>query len=247
MPATPGWSFPFTAFVKHVVAARPSSTCCLNGCRHTQPPGLTTATRRQCYEAAIFGRMEPLETGHPADVTGLLRAWSGGDRNALDQLAPIIYDELKRIAQRCMMREREEHTLQPTALVNEAFLRLVNVQGVQWQDRAHFFALSAQMMRRILVSAAIARGAEKRGGAAHKISLEDAEIVSPERDAQVVKLDEALEELAKFDQRKAQIVELHFFAGLNFDEIAAVLKVSSRTIVRDWSISKTWLARKMSR
>jgi len=191
--------------------------------------------------------MEPLETGHGADVTGLLRAWSAGDRNVLDQLAPIIYDELKRIAQQCMMRERQEHTLQPTALVNEAFLRLVNVEGVQWQDRAHFFALSAQMMRRILVNHAIARGAGKRGGLAHRFSLDDVVIVSPERDAQVVKLDEALEELAKFDQRKAQIVEMHFFAGLNFDEIAAVLKVSSRTIVREWSVSKTWLARKMSR
>jgi len=191
--------------------------------------------------------MEPLETGHGADVTGLLRAWSAGDRNVLDQLAPIIYDELKRIAQQCMMRERQEHTLQPTALVNEAFLRLVNVEGVQWQDRAHFFALSAQMMRRILVNHAIARGAGKRGGLAHRFSLDDVVIVSPERDAQVVKLDEALEELAKFDQRKAQIVEMHFFAGLNFDEIAAVLKVSSRTIVREWSVSKTWLAREMSR
>lgn len=191
--------------------------------------------------------MEPLEAGHSADVTGLLRAWSDGDRDALDQLAPILHAELKRIARRCMMRERKEHTLQPTALVNEAFLRLVNVQGVQWQDRAHFFALSAQMMRRILVKSAIARGAGKRGGSAPKVSLEDAVIASPERDAQVVKLDEALEELARVDPRKAQIVEMRFFAGLNFEEIAAVLKVSSRTIVRDWSVSKAWLAREMSR
>jgi len=146
-----------------------------------------------------------------------------------------------------MMRERPDHTLQPTALVNEAFLRLIDVQGVEWQDRAHFFALSAQMMRRILVKSAIARGAGKRGGSARKISLEDAVIVSPERDAQVIKLDEALEELAKVDPRKAQIVELRFFAGLNFEEIAAVLKVSSRTIVREWSVSKAWLAREMDR
>jgi RNA polymerase sigma factor (TIGR02999 family) len=191
--------------------------------------------------------MEPLETGHSADVTGLLRAWSAGDRNALDELVPILHAELKRIARRCMMRERKEHTLQPTALVNEAFLRLVNVHGVQWQDRAHFFALSAQMMRRILVNCAIARGAGKRGGSARKISLEDAVMVSPERDAQVVKLDEALDELAKLDPRKAQVVELRFFAGLNFEETAAVLKVSPRTVVRDWSLAKTWLAREMSR
>jgi RNA polymerase sigma factor (TIGR02999 family) len=190
--------------------------------------------------------MDPVETGPAADVTGLLRAWSAGDRNALDELLPILHAELKRIAQRCMMHERKEHTLQPTALVNEAFLRLVNVQGVQWQDRAHFFALSAQMMRRILVNSAVARGAGKRGGPALKVSLEDAVIVSPERDAQVVKLDDALEELAKFDPRKAQIVELRFFAGLKFEEIAAVLKVSPRTVVRDWSLAKAWLAREMS-
>jgi RNA polymerase sigma factor (TIGR02999 family) len=200
---------------------------------------------RQCNETAIFGKMEPLESRHPADVTRLLRAWSAGDRNALEQLAPILHAELKRIAQRCMMHERKGHTLQPTALVNEAFLRLVNVQGVEWQDRAHFFALSAQMMRRILVSHAIARGTAKRGGLANKISFDDLAIASPGRDAQVLKLDEALEELAKFDQRKAQIVELRFFAGLNFEEIAVVLKVSSRTIVRDWSVSKAWLAREM--
>jgi len=191
--------------------------------------------------------MEPLETGHSADVTGLLRAWSAGDRNALDELVPILHAELKRIARRCMMRERKEHTLQPTALVNEAFLRLVNVHGVQWQDRAHFFALSAQMMRRILVKHAIARGAEKRGGPAFKVSLEDAVIAAPERDAQVVKLDEALEELAKLDPRKAQIVEMRFFAGLSFEEVAAVLKVSAKTVARDWSLAKTWLAREMSR
>jgi RNA polymerase sigma-70 factor (ECF subfamily) len=169
-----------------------------------------------------------------------------GDRSALDQLASILHGELKRIARRCMTRERPDHTLQPTALVNEAFLRLVNVQGVQWQDRAHFFALSAQLMRRILVKSAIARGAGKRGGSARIISIEDAVIVSPERDAQVIRLDEAFEELARVDPRKAHIVELRFFAGLNFEEIAAVLNVSARTIVRDWSVAKAWLAREMS-
>ncbi len=186
-------------------------------------------------------------TGSAPDVTMLLRAWSAGDRGALDQLAPILHAELKRIAKRYMVRERKDHTLQPTALVNEAFLRLVDVRGVQWQDRAHFFALSAQMMRRILVNYAIARGAGKRGGAAHKVSLEDAMILSPERDSQVVELDAALEELAKLDPRKAQVVELRFFAGLSVDEAAAVLKVSPQTVLRDWSISKTWLAREMGR
>jgi RNA polymerase sigma factor (TIGR02999 family) len=191
--------------------------------------------------------MEALESRQTGDVTGLLRAWSAGDRTALEQLAPILHAELKRIARRCMTRERKDHTLQPTALVNEAFLRLIDVQGVEWQDRAHFFALSAQIMRRILVKSALARGAGKRGGAAHRIAFEDAVHVTPERDAQVVKLDDALDQLAKIDLRKSQIVEMRFFAGLNFEEIAAVLKVSSRTIVRDWSVSKAWLAREMSR
>ena len=186
------------------------------------------------------------EHGSP-DVTMLLRAWSAGDQGVLDQLAPILHSELKRIAARYMVRERKEHTLQPTALVNEAYLRLVDVQGVQWQDRAHFFALSAQMMRRILVNYAIARGASKRGGSARKVSLEDAMIASPDRDPQIVELDDALQQLAKFDPRKAQIVELRFFAGLSVEETAAVLKVSPQTVLRDWSLSKTWLAREMSR
>ena len=190
---------------------------------------------------------EPAGAARGADVTGLLRAWSAGDPGALDQLAPILHAELKRIAKRYMLRERKEHTLQPTALVNEAFLRLVNVHGVQWQDRAHFFALSAQMMRRILVNYAIGRGAGKRGGSGRKISLEEAMIASPERDSQLVELDGALEELAKLDARKAQIVEMRFFAGLSVEETAAVLKVSPQTVLRDWSLSKTWLAREMSR
>ena len=182
-----------------------------------------------------------------ADVTVLLRAWSAGDLRALDQLAPILHAELKRIAHRCMVGERKEHTLQPTALVNEAFLRLVNINGVQWQDRAHFFALSARMMRRILVSYATARGTGKRGGPAHKVSFEDAMIASPERDSQIVALDEALEKLAQVDPRKVQIVEMRFFAGLSVEETAAVLRVSTKTVLRDWSLSKTWLAREMRR
>jgi RNA polymerase sigma factor (TIGR02999 family) len=190
---------------------------------------------------------EPAGTAHGADVTGLLRAWSAGDQGALDLLAPIIHAELKRIARRYMLRERKEHTLQPTALVNEAFLRLVNVRGVQWQDRAHFFALAAQMMRRILVNYAIARGAGKRGGSGRKVSLEEAIIASPEHDTQVVELDAALESLAKLDPRKAQIVEMRFFAGLSVEETAAVLKVSPQTVLRDWSLAKTWLAREMGR
>ncbi|MGO9258169.1 MAG: sigma-70 family RNA polymerase sigma factor [Bryobacteraceae bacterium] len=181
------------------------------------------------------------------NVTALLLAWSNGDQSALDQLAPVLNGELKRIARRYMLRERQGHTLQPTALVNEAFLRLVDVRGVQWQDRAHFFALSAQMMRRILVNYALARGAGKRGGAGHQVSLDEAMIVSPERDSQLVDLDGALESLAKLDPRKAKIVELRFFAGLSVEETAVVLKVSPQTVLRDWKLSKTWLAREMGR
>jgi RNA polymerase sigma-70 factor (ECF subfamily) len=190
---------------------------------------------------------KPVGNGSPTNVTLLLRAWSAGDQAALDQMTPILYQELKRIAKRYMVRERREHTLQPTALVNEAFLRLVDVHGIQWQDRAHFFAISAQMMRRILVNYALARGTRKRGGCAGKVSLESAMIASPERESQVVELDQALQELAKLDPRKAQIVEFRFFAGLGVEETAAVLKVSPQTVLRDWSIAKTWLAREMHR
>jgi len=179
-------------------------------------------------------------------VTALLRAWSGGDQTALERLAPLVHGELKRIARRYMARERRGHTLQPTALVNEAFLRLVEVEGVQWQDRAHFFALAAQMMRRILVNYALARNAGKRGGAAHLVTLDEAMIVSPERDSQILALDGALEALAQVDARKARVVELRFFAGLEVEETAAVLKVSPQTVLRDWKLAKTWLAREMA-
>jgi RNA polymerase sigma-70 factor, ECF subfamily len=181
------------------------------------------------------------------NVTALLLAWSAGDQVALDQLLPVVHLELKRIARRYMARERHGHTLQPTALVNEAFVRLVDVHGVQWQDRAHFFALAAQMMRRILVNYALARGAGKRGGAGHQVTLDEAMIVSPDRDSQLVELDTALQSLAKVDARKAQVVELRFFAGLSVEETAAVLKVSPQTVLRDWRLSKTWLARELGR
>jgi RNA polymerase sigma-70 factor (ECF subfamily) len=185
------------------------------------------------------------ETG--ANVTALLRAWSGGDQAALDQLIPVVHGELKRIARRYMARERQGHTLQPSALVNEAFLRLVDVHGVPWHDRAHFFALSAQMMRRILVNYALARGAGKRGGEARQVSLDEAMVASPARDSKLVELDTALQALAQIDPRKAQTVELRFFAGLSVEETAAVLKVSPQTVLRDWKLSKTWLAREMAR
>jgi RNA polymerase sigma factor (TIGR02999 family) len=174
-----------------------------------------------------------------------LRAWSAGDQAALDRLVPVVHGELKRIARRYMARERQGHTLQPSALVNEAFLRLVDVHGVPWQDRAHFFALSAQMMRRILVNYALARGAGKRGGAVRHVSLNEGLVVSPSRDSEIVELDAALQSLAKLDPRKARTVELRFFAGLSVEETAVALKVSPQTVLRDWKLSKAWLAREM--
>ena len=180
------------------------------------------------------------------DVTGLLLAWSAGDQDALHHLAPILHAELKRLARYYMAGERKEHTLQPTALVNEAFLRMVNVRGVHWQDRAHFFALAAQMMRRILVTHALASAASKRGGAMQRVPLEDDIAQAPGREARLIALDEALERLAAFDQRKAKVVELRFFGGLSVEETAAALRVSTQTVLRDWSLAKSWLAREMN-
>lgn len=207
-------------------------------------PQIKEQPTSRCY---IRSMAEQSDSRAGANVTALLRAWSGGEQTALDQLIPILHRELKRIAKRYMRLERQGHTLQPTALVNEAFLRLVDIHGVQWQDRAHFFALSAQTMRRILVNYALARGAGKRGGAARQVTLDDAIVVSPESDSQILELDDALQALARFDARKARVVELRFFAGLSVDETAAVLKVSTQTVLRDWNLSKTWLAREMGR
>jgi RNA polymerase sigma-70 factor, ECF subfamily len=179
-------------------------------------------------------------------ITGLLRAWSTGDKAALDQLIPVVHGELKRIAKRYMGRERTGHTLQPTALVNEAFLKLVDVHNVEWQDRAHFFAVSAQMMRRILVNHALARGAEKRGAGDRQTMLNQEMVVSPERDRELVELDQALDTLARHDPRKARVVELRFFGGMSVEETAEVLKVSPQTVMRDWKLAKSWLAREMS-
>jgi RNA polymerase sigma factor (TIGR02999 family) len=181
------------------------------------------------------------------NVTALLQRWGAGDETALERLAPLVHTELKRIARRYMARERVGHTLQPTALVNEAFIRLVDVGGIQWQDRAHFFALAAQMMRRILVNYALARTAGKRGGPAHQVSLDEALIVAPERDSMLLALDAALQSLARRDARKAQVVELRFFGGLDVEETATALKVSPQTVLRDWKLSKTWLAREMTK
>jgi len=187
-----------------------------------------------------------MNTPSNQDVTQLLLAWRSGDNAALDQLVPLVYDELRRLARLYMRGERAGHMLQTTALVNEAYLRLVDVNKVQWQNRAHFFAIAAQTMRRILVEYARARHYAKRGGGAQQVSLDEAMVVSEARVAEVVALDEALQSLATFDQRKSQMVELRFFGGLSIEETAEVLGVSPGTVMRDWTLAKTWLQREIT-
>jgi len=185
-------------------------------------------------------------TPSPHEVTQLLVAWGNGDEAARDQLMPLVYDELHRLAHQYMNRERPGHTLQTSALVNEAFVRLVGQRDVHWQNRANFFGIAAQMMRRILVDYARNRHYAKRGGSARQVSLNEALIVSEERSAEVVALDDALKSLAIMDQRKSQIVELRFFGGLSIEETAEVLAVSPGTVMRDWTLAKAWLRREMT-
>ena len=181
----------------------------------------------------------------PHQITQLLRDWGNGDETARDQLIPLVYEELRRMAHTHMRKERPGHTLQTSALVHEAYVRLVDQTAVEWQNRAHFYGIAAQMMRRILVDHARARQYAKRGGAARPVSLEEGAIVSEERTAEVVALDEALADLAAVDQRKSQIVELRFFGGLSIEETAGVLAVSPGTVMRDWTLAKAWLRREM--
>jgi RNA polymerase sigma-70 factor, ECF subfamily len=179
------------------------------------------------------------------EVSGLLRAWGDGDRGALDKLTPIVYDELHRLARRYMRGERPGHSLQTSALVNEAYMRLVDYKGMQWQNRAHFFAVSAQLMRRILVEHA-RRHNLKRGGGVQHVSLEETAMVGGDRAADLVALDDAMDALARIDLRKVQVVEMRFFGGLSVEESAEVLKVSPVTVMRDWSTAKAWLYRELT-
>ena len=179
------------------------------------------------------------------DISTLLRAWSDGDQSALTRLTPIVYDELRRLARRYMKRERPGHSLQTTALVNEAYLRLVDYERMQWQNRAHFFAVSAQLMRRILVEHA-RRHNLKRGGGVEHISLEESAIVGGDQDADLVALDDAMNALARIDPRKVQVVEMRFFGGLSVEETAGVLKISPVTVKRDWTTAKLWLCRELA-
>jgi RNA polymerase sigma-70 factor (ECF subfamily) len=182
----------------------------------------------------------------PKEVTQLLLDWSRGDQAALDKLMPLVYGELRRMANRYMRREHVGHTLQTTALINEAYLRLIEQQRVQWHNRAHFFAISAKLMRRILVDHARSHTRAKRGGGVLKVSLNEAVVPSKERAAELVALDDALMRLATIDPRKSQVVELRFFGGLSVEETAEVLKVTPMTVTRDWKTAKAWLHRELS-
>ena len=181
------------------------------------------------------------------NLTELLLAWGQGDANALDELTPLVYDHLHRLARQYIAGERPGHTLQATALVNEAYLRVVDCSRVEWQNRAQFFAVAAQLMRRILVDFARARGNQKRGGGFHKTSLDEALLVSGRPDPHLVLLDDALNALAAVDPRKAQVVELKFFGGLDEKEIAEVLKISVDTVQRDWKTARVWLFNQLRR
>lgn len=180
-------------------------------------------------------------------ITQLLAEWSEGNQSALDELYPLVYGELHRLAHRYMSRERKGHTLQTTALINEAYVRLVDQQNVHWANRSHFFAISAQIMRRILIDHARRHAYAKRGGGAQRVSLEEAATVAREQGGELLRLDEALKSLADMDPRRGQVVELRYFGGLNNEEIAGVLKVSENTVTRDWNIARAWLYQELNR
>ena len=188
----------------------------------------------------------PRETRSRADVTTLLHAWSGGDQAAFDRLAPIIYRELRRLARHYMARERRDHTLQATALVHEAYIRLADFQNLHWKNRVHFFAISAQVMRRVLVDFARSRERRKRGGSCQRVSLEDCVNLGEHNDATIIALHDALTVLGSSDPRKCQVVEMKFFGGLSTEEIAESLHVSEETVLRDWKLAKLWLLRELS-
>jgi RNA polymerase sigma factor (TIGR02999 family) len=182
-----------------------------------------------------------------AQVTNLLVAWGKGDEAAFEQLIPVVHAELRRIARRHMAHERVGHTLQPTALVNEAYLKLIDIHHVQWQDRAHFFAMSSRVMRRVLVDVARARGYQKRGGLAHQVTLDEGRVGGKQPAADVIALDDALTALAAIDERKSQVVEMRYFGGLSIEETAEALGVSVRTVKRDWTMAKLWLLREFKK
>ena len=188
-----------------------------------------------------------MPTRSPKEISRLLLAWSEGDPSALEQLAPLVHDELHRLAHHYMRGERQGHTLQTSALVNEAYLKLIDIRQVQWQDRAHFFAMSSRVMRRVLVDCARARGYQKRGAGAQQVTLDEGRVGSVQPAADVLALDDALEALAAIDPRKGQVVEMRYFGGLSIEETAEALRVSVRTVKRDWTMAKMWLRRELKK
>ena len=183
----------------------------------------------------------------PEEITQLLLDWGNGDKQALDKLMPFVYDELRRLAKSYMRNQRSDHTLQTTALVNEAYLRLIDSSQVRWQNRTHFFAISAQLMRRILVDFARTKKAKKRGGDDQKVTFDEALPVSLEKESELIALDEALKQLEKMNERQSQIVEMRYFGGMNEKEIAESLDISTRTVRRDWAIARAWLFRELNK
>jgi len=188
-----------------------------------------------------------MTTHSPKEITRLLVAWGDGDESALAELTPLVYGELHRLAHHYMSGERGDHTLQTTALVNEAYVRLIDWKNVRWQNRAHFFGVSAQLMRRILVDFARSRGYNKRGAGALVVALDEAAVMAADKGAEIVALDEALTELAKLDARHSQVIELRFFGGLSIEETAEVLNVSPATVRRDWRLARAWLHSELSK
>jgi RNA polymerase sigma factor (TIGR02999 family) len=210
------------------------------------PPSQAEPRSKIRHSVVTFLAENAMTPSEPSEVTVLLRAWRDGDQTAFDRLAALVYDDLVRMARRYMRNERTGHTLQTTALVNEAYLRLVDVKNNDgWRDRAQFFALSAQVMRRILVDAARARGSYKRGAGVVKINVDDLAVLSPEPDQSILALHEALEEFAKVAPRQARVVELRYFGGLSVEDISEVMKISTRTVDRDWEFAKAWLKREI--
>jgi len=187
-----------------------------------------------------------MDTASQSDITGLLHAWRNGDRGALDELVPLVYSELRQRARRAIGGERAGHSLQPTALIHETYLRLVGSASVEWQDRRHFYALAARLMRQILVDHARSRGRQKRGGGALPVAFDET-VIGTQATSELVRLDDALRALAENDARKSRVIELRFFGGFSVDETADILEVSPQTVLRDWRLARAWLQRQMKR
>jgi RNA polymerase sigma factor (TIGR02999 family) len=235
------WDFPLRHALKEIHNA-------ISRRSHYLPPPVRAETKgKNCQRRDTLFSGNAMASPKSTEITGLLRAWSRGDEKARDLLAAKVYDELRRIARRYIKNEPAGNTLQTTALVNEVYLRLVDVQNVTWENRAQFFAISAQMMRRILVDAARARGSHKRGGGVVKVNVDEVAVLSPDSDTAVLALHDALKVFSQVAPRQAKVVELRYFGGLSVEETREVMKISERTVMRDWGFARAWLMRELSR